>query len=565
MSAEVVTVGRMRVHCAVARNHPQPDAVRRRLDEVLAGPLQTAVASILEPLARLRSEEVFIIERLELDVTLDPSRNLDEVARRWAAQLASRLVGVLSGDTRTPHLRFADEAHYLARFLVDEAAGCAAGKWYYRRYRGYAALPTPAILRSAVIDDAPRGLAALATLTPAELGGVLAALGEREAERIVRAAVALDGDRDDFARAAGALAQAAARFGALDISPRARWTAALALTATAARLVERATLPSLVRLANALAAWRRDAEAGAAAAPSSGESALDQVPLFALTPSLRGKLEAALRPPATARAAVTPTATTRFGGMILLLARSADWPLERLFASARDRALLRLNLLSRCAGPSRRRGVVGDALLQRLCGLEEVESIDAVEPWAKEHAATIAHELPSLLAARHVPWSRSVILTIARAAGRTWALTIAEPDGYWLSLAPLDAALRARLGQDACGLALARVRKQTRLIRYLAADEDALGDDAEPALVTAAQALLHAFARTLPGFSESSPTFLYDNFLAFSATVEEVGGRSLCRMGRPPLAALLSLIGAQRGRLALPWLRGGGLELYAGG
>ena len=84
-------------------------------------------------------------------------------------------------------------------------------------------------------------------------------------------------------------------------------------------------------------------------------------------------------------------------------------------------------------------------------------------------------------------------------------------------------------------------------------------------MMLAAQQVLRAFARRLPGFSESSPAYLYNNFLAFSATLEDSGSRRVYRTGHPPLAALLGMTGTLRGRIVVPWLDGPPLELYSGG
>jgi hypothetical protein len=184
------------------------------------------------------------------------------------------------------------------------------------------------------------------------------------------------------------------------------------------------------------------------------------------------------------------------------------------------------------------------------------------------------------LAEARLTMARAQRLAVARLPTRGAILvSVAEPDGYWLALAPLSPWLRARWRDDGTvplhagaealpvtrDLRLATTRALGRALAHFADDGSALPGDVELALVLAAQHLLHGFAGTLPGFADSSPPFLYDHFLAFGATVEELGGRRICRLGRPPLATLLALTGAQRGRIELPWLGGAALELYPGG
>ncbi|HEX4458720.1 MAG TPA: hypothetical protein VIA18_12175, partial [Polyangia bacterium] len=188
---DTVSVGRLSVDCVVPRNHANPTLVKRRLDDVALGPLGEALAELLAPLSRL-GDEVIVIRRLELSFDLDTGDALPDVARRWAARLAASIAESLRPEARATMLRFADEAHYLARFLVDTAGGHAAQRWYYRRYRGLAALAQPAALRSAILDEPARGLTALQTLSASELTTVLAALGAREAQRVLETLMAHD-------------------------------------------------------------------------------------------------------------------------------------------------------------------------------------------------------------------------------------------------------------------------------------------------------------------------------------------------------------------------------------
>jgi hypothetical protein len=74
------------------------------------------------------------------------------------------------------------------------------------------------------------------------------------------------------------------------------------------------------------------------------------------------------------------------------------------------------------------------------------------------------------------------------------------------------------------------------------------------ALNLAAQRLLRAFAWRLPGFAESSLSYLSANFLSFSASVEDEASRRVVYLGRPPLHLILGLTGMSRGTYRLSWL-----------
>jgi hypothetical protein len=155
--------------------------------------------------------------------------------------------------------------------------------------------------------------------------------------------------------------------------------------------------------------------------------------------------------------------------------------------------MARLRVLSRCASPDQSGRVREDALVRRLLDVPRDLSTEEFDAWAADNAARFEEAFPDPLEelyARFVQFTR--------------------PPALW------------------CG------------------EDDAVG--------RAAHYTLRAFARRLPGFAESSPEYLYDNFLAFPATVDEVAGGWVCRVGRPPLATVLVLTGALRGSLEIPWL-----------
>ncbi|MEJ7598233.1 MAG: hypothetical protein WKG01_10015 [Kofleriaceae bacterium] len=141
------------------------------------------------------------------------------------------------------------------------------------------------------------------------------------------------------------------------------------------------------------------------------------------------------------------------------------------------------------------------------------------------------------------------------------------PGGEWLSVTALTPAirraLRAASALDIAGIelaadiTLATARATAAMLAWLDPDLENTGD---VAFTIAAQHVLRAFARRLPGFASSSPQFLFDSFLAFDATIVEREGTFHCRVGRPHLAAVFGLTGGLRGRMRLA--DGRALELY---
>jgi hypothetical protein len=561
MSADTVTVRRLTVHCAVPRNHPAPDRVRARLDDAAGAPLRAALAEILAPLASLGSDAVVIIRRLEVSFDLDTSRETPDLARRWAARLGAQLAEALRPGARTNGMVwFPDEAHLLGRFVADAAAGHADGKWYYRRYDGFAALALPARVRSALDDEPARGLAALATLSTADLGLVLDVLGAREARRVVEAASAGDADEAALDDAAAALAAAAPAWREGAFAARSPWMAALALVAQAARALPVTRLSAAARLAASIAGWFGADAPAARSASALAEPQPSLAPLMALSPSRRAAIERALdRPRGSVEATPAPVVEhTSFGGMLLLLPHLAELPIEATWNDADERALARLAVLARCAGVARAAGVEHDPLLRRLVGIasDERRSLDEWLDGAGAQLADFAVHLDQQ-ARRH---ATAVELGLARSGADSLLVHVALPAGDWARLEPLTAAGRESL--RAASPTLATTRAHTRMLHHLGAPS--AGDDtAKWPILVAAQQVLRGFARRLPGFDESSPAYLYDNFLAFASTVEVRNGRTICRTGRPPLAALLGFTGALRGRIDVPWLEP--IELYGGG
>ncbi|HEX4462197.1 MAG TPA: hypothetical protein VIA18_29675, partial [Polyangia bacterium] len=345
------------------------------------------------------------------------------------------------------------------------------------------------------------------------------------------------------------------------------WSAALAWLALASPSLHATELAPAARLVAAVTAWQHARIVARArgttdvVAARADDWAPDLAPLLALPESQRRALAVALGAADERRpAAAPPSLYTPFGGLFLLLPRVAELPLADLWpddaGGAHDLACTRLAVLARAAGAERAARVANDAVLRRILGVDAQLDLD---DWLAANAAHLAAALPTLLAARSLPWARAVTLAIARwPAGDLMQIAIAEPEQEWLALAPLTAQLRTLLrAADASQPfdelpivpepTLPRAHALGRVLRHVVVATSA-APAAEPALALAAQHVLARFARRLPGFAASSPGFLFDNFLDADAVVVESGGSFHCRVGKPRLVALLGLTGALRGR-----------------
>jgi hypothetical protein len=86
-------------------------------------------------------------------------------------------------------------------------------------------------------------------------------------------------------------------------------------------------------------------------------------------------------------------------------------------------------------------------------------------------------------------------------------------------------------------------------------EELRLDEDRELAWSRIGAAVLRNFARRLPRFAESSPEYLFRNFLAGTSSVRMVEGRIEVRLSQSPLAVVLRIAGAYT-TLSLPWREG---------
>ncbi|MEP6859869.1 MAG: hypothetical protein ABJE66_04575 [Deltaproteobacteria bacterium] len=555
---DAVTVGRLAMECAVPHDHRDPSAVKVRLADA-SDRLAAALGELLAPLSKL-GDEVILIRKLELSFELDTSLPPAELARMWAARIASGVAAWLRPEARTSMVRFPDQAHYLARFLVDTASGHAAQAWYYKRWQGLAALSAAAQLRTALIEEPQHGMAALATLTSLELAAVLTALGPREARRVGEAVLATNARGEELEAVALALAPLLPTWLPTMTSLASAWQAGLMLVARAlaARSLPDVHVRTALELAVSVAAVARGA-GNASPAPTTifdDAGSPSFAPLLALTSDTRSALLAPLGTDAVHPVAAPASWYTRLGGLLLLLPRIAELPLGELFGP--DAGLARLAVLSRAAGSEQRDEVLTDPLWKRLCGVDPDADVDAWLPSAERLAAAM--------------WQRGAasaqsLSAIATRHDRSLLVIAAEPAGEWLAIAPLSGELRGALRVSpvldvdglelAANIGLATGHAAANALAWLDPD---LASPTEVALTLAAQHVLRAFARRLPGFADSSPRFLYDSFLDFDATIVDSEDTFHCRVGRPRLAALFGLTGALRGRLVIG--DGRTLELY---
>jgi hypothetical protein len=499
-----LTIRRHLATYLLAADHPAPEAARGRLDAALAG-LAAGLGAGLAPLARDgQAKGLWLLRRVELDLTLDAALPPATLAATWSRALAGTIARALEPGADGVAW-FPDRAAHLARFLTDLAAGRAWGSWIHGGFAGLSALPTAMALSTAMLADPATGWLALSRLGPADLARLLEDLGAAQAVRVLD--VLEQQEAGGEARGSAApllLADRLEAKGWPPVSPACPHGLALALLAM---------LPEapagLVPLARALALLRHRLALG-----QGGEVVLPG--LAGLAGPLRERLRR-LADPAAAPLAPEPALVrhTPFGGAFLLLRLLDEWPLAEATAGwpappegAEAAALLRALVLARCTGGDRAPAFLLDPLWRDLLGL------------------------PPRLGLGDIPaWGRGLGRERRRALRRLPA-----------KLPPCDPACR-RFFRVPAGL-----RMGARLDRLL----DRL-----------ARALLDRLAGHLPGFGGSSPAWLARNILAMGARAEAGPEGLTVTLSRPPLDVVLGMTGLAREALVLPWLvlPGGGGRL----
>jgi hypothetical protein len=492
------------------RRHAARYRIPRGADDAgVRAAFDTALASMLaEPLAArplCEREGMWLIRRLEVHACV----GTDWTARRVAAAVAARIAGELAsvlergadGDTV---LWFPDRAALVAQFLVDCAHARPTGRWEYAAFEIDGDGSTAA--RHAITRAPDVGLAALVQLSPSDLGAVLATLSAADADAVLRALdqpCSARGDPVPLVLAAvrrlvhTSVLRGDPRLGALAILADVtryrvppRGTASRACDAAElAVAIARAPNDTVERIARAveLGDWR-------AVVDELGARAMEALTGLVAWPHLaRADLVHALTDARAGRPADPPPAdevTTQLGGMFLLLPLLDEYPWSLLTSTW--------------------------------------PALEHVEPSALAQYLAVVGGLGP---AGHAAAARDAVLRIA--TGVPYNLDVGAISAWSGGITPEDAESDDTLREFVLGVPFSLPDAFRRCVAQMSRD------------------LLRALARRLPGFADASPSYLWENVLACSATVTIEPDRFVVRMTNPPLGVLLSLTGLNRRRFRL--------------
>ena len=576
------TLAIQRLNCAYLApvDQPDPERLRRRIDDVVRSRLAPLFARALAQTLDTGDESVWLIRRLEVDLAVDMGALDDHaLARAWTQQIAVRLARVItSGGDGEDILHFPNRAAYLAQFGRDLARGSAWSKWYYAEFDTLRLLPEGTAFVEALLRRPEVGLQALRALAQGSgLEHVLGMLSARQAERLLDG-LTPSGDSHDSRTSAEQVLQAwdAARLMRPIDTPHNRLRllacmlmnapgfsvdaslrdSLIALTEVAGvlertagslrRLIDWVTMQEGTPLASNLSS--DTAEWLAQTAQGDANWLLNAAQMIA--PAAAADVSGAA--PSTARAS---TLITHFGGLMHLLSIwvELDVPgaIDLACAGAAENErprlaeALRLGLALRCLEPKNAIDLLSDEGALLALGIQAPFS-------AEELRRTLSAPLRLAEMTRHVV--EQLIQRGECDPGR--AVTDVTPDavitrdadtGYWLDAQPTK---RNQVSD-------AEVKRNPVSARNRVSESLQNPGGLLPLpLCLLAHNTLRWLARRMRGFENSSAAYVRANFLESIATLSLNSEALRAQLTQPPLGMLLRLAGLSEYRYALPWWPG---------
>ncbi len=596
-----LSIDRLHAVCRVPADHPDPEAVRSRVERIARSRLGPALERALGE-ARGGEDPLVYVRRIALDLVadagaLDDGALADALAREILAA-TRRALAAPSPDV----VWFAGVAELHARYVVDVVDGHADGRWYYEDLDGLQHLPTGRRIAEAVVRSAEHAVEVVELLgrwgTIERIAAAMDVAGARHVWRALRTELPPADPRTSLAQWLDADLVAAF----VDSVAQVSWPASdprrhLCVFARLARSrASRAGLPEAVEIVAALLeAVEEDAGAvvdavlggrlGALVARlrrvPGGEARIAGLP--AIVAALRAHPESVASLAEVARASRGLGSSTRrrrtdHGGAFLLVPG-----LVEMAPLAPDPGV-RLELLARAFGPAAP-AVRSDDTARWLAGCEArtVQRSGAAFRAALED--TRRGVLRSLCEAGRIGGDALVVSHVETEQHGGHLVARDVLDDVWLDVEPFDPAdecpraaeerllqrLRTELGLSPAlvvrgstdvgsldGLTAERVRRHLASARPAAQDFVWLGlGEGDRGAVSAgllAHALVRAFTRRLLGFGWSQLSHVFPNLLAMSAGVVDGPDGLEVTLSRVPLSLLLDTAGFDGRRVEVPWL-----------
>ncbi|WP_157217419.1 hypothetical protein [Flavisphingomonas formosensis] len=486
------------------------------------------------PLLHSGDDALWVIRRLDVVAVADAAADgAEALARAMREAVARALAGGADGV-----VRFESRAARLATFLFDLASGDAFDRWYHRRYRALAPLPTAQAVRLALLGEPEDGLPAVILLHQSgRLIRWIDRIGGEGARAALSALVPVETYRQGRVDP-GALVDAVGAepgFRRWREGPQAR----LALVAIGAAQLSAppAALAAAVPAALHILARRHRLAAVPFPATDPAEGAADPGPPAGTT--RRAAHARARSKLADQVAAQGPLSlATSFAGIFLLWRSVVELGLPALLADGR----MRLELAATLAGPDRE-AARDDPALHWLA--DHIPEPDEAVPRAPAGLA-----FARLLVDRAAPRVPALIEQRFGEDGRIVQDALTED---WL-IAGSSAHARRQL----VALGLARPSPAPDEARPVATDLAYFGatDRRRVGWALLARAAHADLARRLPGLARSSASWVAANLVAGRGELTVEDGEARVHLPRVPLDLVLRMTGMDGMRVDLGGGRG---------
>jgi hypothetical protein len=543
-----ITIERLRNVYCVPQDHPAPDQLRSQLDRLAQAEVLDASRRALAPWVDDANPSIWLIASIDVDCALDiGAKAASQGAAAWGEQIALAIKRTIERGPGPSVIHFADRAVYLAQWARDMSAGQAWSKWYYQEFDSLRSLPQGAAIAEGIIregDDALRILLQLHSIQA--LQTVLAAVSEAGNLRIYAAALPASPVRSkNIARWTSRLLALWSSFAPGLQASLPRGALALAIAALAEWPTQsgddarglREAVDGLLKLRRALGAAdspQNALKALQAMVARPREEAEDILAAHALlidsslgefirqvsggNPEWATFAAAVIAPDSAAQAPHEDCFLSELGGVFLLASAFRDLEIDlALLAAARGRddparstAILRHLLAVRCLGRSRAPLAIHDRAVAEFAGLPSRVSLS---------------EMAETLAAADVDAALGIVSdALIDRSGENLQVDFEDRHGDYFTVGEIFPELQ---------LDSSRERAWSRL----------------------AGLLLRNFAGRLPGFSRSSPEYIFQNFLAGATQLRVETNRIEVRLAQSPLSVVLRIAGMYQ-NLELPWREG---------
>jgi hypothetical protein len=561
----------------VPKEHPRPNDVRLRLDEVIREAVPRRAAALLGKVLEDDDPAIWLIKRLDLELFLDVGQAEDSaIAHTWSDRVAAGIARKLAlGPDGENVLCFSTGEEYLATFLGEAIRGRAWDRWYFTSLETLASLPLGALIASVLERQDVDALVIFDCLVLEGLGPrAISALSSRQSASLVQRLLKTVPRRP---RRAGAQALEALRSASLstlgDSSPEQTVLRLYATTRLANPGLELAGARDLLALSLILAGIIRVATVHRGSpilrllihgmVDDAGILVREAVPELRIAGDLIQTVERAYAKELgeTVRRAMSEAVTepapvqalrSRFGAAFLLIPHLLELGLDDVQANA----TLRLLVLLKCLGREHADYAIDDEAIRVAAGARKLAPVDSLDP--VQLNASLLESLGRLQRLE----SEWLAIDFAGPIA-----VVRDPSvGEWVAIGPRGT-IRGKHFKPRHLRRPSPVDREMfqALLRPVEADVEhfslpdnaigALSAELDQTISLIAAATLRGLAQNLRGFESSSLTYLATNFLIGDCEVID-GPEITVSMAHIPLQMILRRSGIANRPFRVPWLDG---------